>query len=555
MQRVPPVASSTRAASSSAPSAPHPLAPLSAPRETRKTVTALFCDLVGSTTLGETHDPEVLRPVLDRYFTEMRTAVERHGGRVEKFIGDAVAAVFGLPSAHEDDALRAVRAGVEMQERMKTLNVALSMSLSARIGITTGEVLVRGGGEPVGDAMNTASRLQSGAAPGTVLIGESTWRLVRDAVVAEPVEPLKAKGKSQPVPAWRVVQVASLSPMHTRRLDAPMVGRERESILLAQAFERAVSDRNCQLFTVLGTAGAGKSRLVEEFIAGLDGAEVLQGRCLPYGDDITFYPVTEAMKQALEIVDFDEESSVRSAIFEAVKTDEHADTITANLAKLLAAGEGGSPEETFWAIRRLFEIRGQERPLVVVFDDIHWGEETFLDLIEHIADWSRDASILLLCMARPDLLDVRPSWAGGKTNASTISLAPLSEAESAELISHLLGSSALPETIQAQDHRGGGRQPAVRRGDAPDARGRGTALPGRRSLGPGRRAGSGAGTSDDLGAAVRAPGPPQPIRAGRDRARGGRRQDLPPGRGCRRVARGGPRRTRPDASARSCARS
>ena len=201
-----------------------PLDASATPHAFRKIVTALFCDLVGSTTLGEQHDPEVLRPILERYFTEMRSAVERHGGRVEKFIGDAVVAIFGLPVAHEDDALRAVRAGMDMQERMQTLNEASSIPLSARIGITTGEVLVPGDGKPIiGDAMNTASRLQSGASPGSVLIGEPTWRLVRDAVVAEAVEPLNAKGKAEPVPAWRVLEVHPVA----ARIETPLVGRDR----------------------------------------------------------------------------------------------------------------------------------------------------------------------------------------------------------------------------------------------------------------------------------------------------------------------------------------
>ena len=417
----------------------------------RKTITALFCDLVGSTALGEEHDPEVLRPVLARYFDEMRTAIERHGGRVEKFIGDAIAAVFGLPIAHEDDALRAARAAIEMQERLAVLNEDSSIPLVARIGVTTGEVLVPADDKPiVGDAMNTAARLEAAATPGEVLIGEPTYRLIRDAVVTEQVDSLELKGKAELVAAYRLVGVASISPIRTRRLDAPMVGRSRETLLLGQAFERAGSDRSCQLFTVLGAAGAGKSRLVDEFLGTLDVAEVLQGRCLPYGDGITFYPVTEAMKGALDLADFDDESTVQDRIHASVGTDEHADAITANLAKLLGAGEGGSSEETFWAIRRFFEIRGQEQPLVVVFDDIHWGEETFLDLIEHIADWSRDAQILLLCMARPDLLDERPAWAGGKANATTISLAPLTEEETTELIDHLLGEAGLPAEVRVR---------------------------------------------------------------------------------------------------------
>ena len=428
-----------------------PLTPAMYAREVRKTVTALFCDLVGSTALAERNDPEVLKPILRGYFEEMRAAVERHGGLVEKFIGDAVVAVFGIPQAHEDDALRAVRAAVEMRERLASLGAGAPVELMCRIGLTTGEVLVgREDQPPIGDTMNTAARLESAAEPGEILIGETTYRLVQDAVVAEPVEPLALKGKSEAVPVFRLLQVASLSPMRTRHLDAPMVGRTRERVLLEQAFERAVSDRDCQLFTVLGAAGAGKSRLVEEFLAGLDGSLVLRGRCLPYGDGITYFPVIGAMKEALGIADFDDETSVYERIHAAVAGQDHADVIAANLAKLLGAGEGGAPEETFWAIRRFLEVRGDNQPVVVVFDDIHWGEATFLDLVEHIADWSRDAAIVLLCMARPDLLDVRPGWAGGKTNAATISLAPLSETECAELIDHLLGSSELPEGIRSR---------------------------------------------------------------------------------------------------------
>ena len=418
-------------------------------REQRKTVTALFCDLVGSTALADRHDPEVLKPLLQRYFEEMRTALERHGGTVEKFIGDAVVGVFGIPQIHEDDALRAVRAAVEMREALAEFADGTSIELACRIGLTTGEVLVAGGDQPpVGDVMNTAARLQAAAEPGEILIGERTFRLVQDAVAAEPVEPLDVKGKAERVPAYRLLQIASLSPVRTRRLDAPMVGRTRERALLQQAFERTVSDRACQLFTVLGSAGAGKSRLVEEFLSDLEDVRVMQGRCLAYGDGITFFPVTEAMKEALGLADFDDTSAVHERIHSAVAEDEHAEEITANLSKLLGAGEGGAPEETFWAIRRFLEARGRERPAVVVFDDIHWGEPTFLDLVEHVADWSRDASILLFCMARPDLLDERPAWAGGKTNATTISLAPLSDDECGELIEHLLGSSGLPIEVR-----------------------------------------------------------------------------------------------------------
>lgn len=426
-----------------------PLGATASSREVRKTVTALFCDLVGSTSLGETHDPEVLRPLLEQYFAAARGAVERHGGRVEKFIGDAVSAVFGLPVAHEDDALRAVRAAVEIQARLAELAAGSAFPLAVRIGITTGEVLVPGDGTPlIGDAMNTAARLQAGAEPGQVLVGEPTYRLVRDAVVAELVEPLALRGKAEPVAAYRVLQVASLSPMRTRRLDAPMVGRHRESTLLESAYERVASDRACQLFTVLGAAGAGKSRLVEEFLSSHPDGDVLRGRCLPYGDGITWYPVTEALRGALGLPDFADAATVQAAIHAAVGGEEHAASIEANLARLFAAGEGGAPEETFWAIRRFLESRGKERPTILVLDDIHWGEPTFLDFVEHVGDWSRDAAILLLCMARPDLLDVRAVWGGGKMNATTISLAPLSDTECGTLIEGLLRSTALPEAVR-----------------------------------------------------------------------------------------------------------
>jgi class 3 adenylate cyclase/tetratricopeptide (TPR) repeat protein len=430
-----------------------PLGATSSSREVRKTVTALFCDLVGSTALGETHDPEVLRPLLERYFAVARQAVERHGGRVEKFIGDAVSAIFGLPVTHEDDALRAVRAAMEIQARLEDLEADSPFPFAARVGVTTGEVLVPGDGTPlIGDAMNTAARLQAGAEPGQVLIGEPTYRLVRDAVVAEPVEPLALRGKAEPVPAFRVLRVASLSPMRTRRLDAPMVGRRREAALLESAFERAASDRACQLFTVLGAAGAGKSRLVEEFLGALadTDATVLRGRCLPYGEGITYYPVAEAVKEGLGLADFADAAEVRASLREAVVGEEHSEVVAERVAQVLGAAEGGSGEETFWGIRRLLEALARKRPLVVVFDDIHWGEPTFLDLVEHIADLSRDAPILLLCMARPDLLDVRPAWGGGKTNATTISLAPLSEVQCDEFIAGLLGSVDLPAVVRGR---------------------------------------------------------------------------------------------------------
>ena len=283
-------------------------------REVRKSVTVVFCDVTGSTALGELLDPETLRRVMTRYFDTMKIAIERHGGTVEKFIGDAVMAVFGIPNVHEDDALRAVRAAVEMRDGLQDLNKELErdrgVTLASRIGVNTGEVVA---GDPAagqmlvtGDAVNTAARLEQAAAPGEILIGAETYRLTRDAVRAEHADPIPAKGKNEPVPAYRLEDVTAGAAGHQRRLDAPIVGRDRELALLRQAFERVTTDRSCHLFTVLGPAGAGKTRLVEEFAAQVEAAAIiLRGRCLAYGDGITFWPVVELVSQAagLSILD------------------------------------------------------------------------------------------------------------------------------------------------------------------------------------------------------------------------------------------------------------
>ncbi|HEX6579743.1 MAG TPA: adenylate/guanylate cyclase domain-containing protein [Actinomycetota bacterium] len=429
------------------PSCSAPLAP-PAPQEVRKTVTVVFCDVTGSTAMGERLDPESLRRVMSRYFAEMRAALERHGGTVEKFIGDAVMAVFGVPAIHEDDALRAVRAASEMREALEVLNKELErdhgVSLAARIGVNTGEVVAGDHGDTLvtGDAVNVAARLEQAAEPGAVLIGEETLRLVRDAVVAEPVPPLEVKGKTEPLAAFRLVQVTAGVAGVARRLDSPMVGRERELARLGQAFEAAIADRSCQLFTILGTPGVGKSRLVEEFLDSLGEATVLRGRCLPYGEGITFFPVGEVVKEAARLDDFDAPDEIERKICAVLGTDGPA---CSTLAQLFAAAEhDSSVEETFWAVRSFLEAVAETAPLALVFDDIHWGEPTFLDLIEHITGWAREAPILMLCVARPELLEERAGWGRGN-NATTISLEPLSDDECDDLIGNLLGRAALPE--------------------------------------------------------------------------------------------------------------
>ena len=394
------------------------VAPAAAPREQRKTVTILFCDVAGSTELGESTDPEALRALLARYFERMKEIVERHGGSVEKFVGDAVMAVFGVPVVHEDDALRACRAAVEMRDALPELGI------SARIGLNTGEV-VTGTEERLatGDAVNVAARLEQAAEPGEVLVGAETVRLVGDAVELGDERQLELKGKSEPVAAYPLLAAGGEL---SRRSDVPIVGRERERRALDDAWERVRSERACHLFTILGSAGVGKSRLTAEFLGALAGTTVVRGRCLSYGEGITYWPVVEAVLQLGS-----RPSDPRAA---------------AAMASLLGESDEPAPaDEIAWAFRKLLE---ESSPVVCVFDDLHWAEPTFLDLVDHVADWSRDAPILLVCIARPEFLDRRPTWAGGKLNATTVLLEPLSAEETEELIELLLGDADLDPTIQ-----------------------------------------------------------------------------------------------------------
>jgi class 3 adenylate cyclase/tetratricopeptide (TPR) repeat protein len=437
-----------------------PLQPKSAPREVRKTVTVVFSDVSGSTSLGERLDPESMRRVMSRYFEEMKAALESHGGTVEKFIGDAVMAVFGIPTLHEDDALRALRAADEMRERLDRLNQELErdrgVQLLNRTGVNTGEVVA---GDPsasqtlvTGDAVNVAARLEQTAQPGEILIGDTTYRLTRDDVRVEPLDPLDLKGKADAIKAYRLVEVLPSTPGVVRRLDSPMVGRDRQLSALTQAFDDAVADPACHLFTILGSAGVGKSRLVKEFIGGVERhATVLRGRCLPYGEGITFWPVREFVQAAAGILDTDPLDEALQKVAKLVHEDDDRDDIAQQVGQAMGLAPAISPsEEIFWAVRKLLESQARDRPLVVVIDDIHWAEPTLLDLIEHVADWSRDAPILLVCVARPELLDQRSTWGGGKLHASSVLLEPLSEAECEGLIENLLGHAHLDQPDRAR---------------------------------------------------------------------------------------------------------
>jgi class 3 adenylate cyclase/tetratricopeptide (TPR) repeat protein len=372
-------------------------------REQRKTVTVLFCDIVGSTALGDSTDPEAVKAVLARYFERMRSIVELHGGTVARFAGDAVMAVFGVPAAHEDDGLRALRAAAAMREALPDLGV------EARLGVNTGEVVtVNEEWLVTGDPVNVAARLQQAAAPGEILVGAATLATAGEAVVVDELAPLELKGKAKPVAAFRLVTVGEAP---ERRHDLSFVGRGVELALLEGAWQRALEGQRCELVTVVGEPGIGKSRLVGELLNGLD-ARVVRGRCLPYGEGITYSPVVEVVKQ-LGVLPADQ-------------------AVTDTIASLLGAtGVATSPEEIAWAFRKLLE---QEAPLVVVFDDIQWGEETFLDLVEHVALLSSGAALLLLCLARPELSERRPQW------PVTLKLEALPEGEVESLLADIPAS-------------------------------------------------------------------------------------------------------------------
>jgi class 3 adenylate cyclase len=427
-------------------------------REARKVVTVVFADVTGSTGLGERLDPESLRAIMGRWFEAMREVLERHGGTVEKFIGDAVVAVFGVPTLHEDDALRAVRAAVDMTGALRALNQQLTaergLKIQMRVGVNTGQVVVgearAGGSRATGDAVNVAARLQQAAEPGEILLGDPTWRLVRDAVtVGDPAE-IEVKGREEPVTVRRLLGVDQTAEAIHRRVGGPMVGRERELAILRAAYERVTIERRCVLVTVLGTAGVGKSRLTHEFLAGVrPAATVVRGRCLPYGQGITWYPIAELLRSAVGLDDEADPNLVVDRLRDRIGEMPDGETILARLAEPLGIAPEPAPiEELFWALRRFLEKLAAEGPLVVVIDDLHWAESTVLDLVEHLADWIHGEPVMLLALARPELLDIRSGWGGGKPDATTFLLEPLPGDQTDQLVEALFEGAEVPEVAR-----------------------------------------------------------------------------------------------------------
>jgi class 3 adenylate cyclase/tetratricopeptide (TPR) repeat protein len=427
-------------------------APPAPPQEVRKVVSIVFSDLKGSTAMGEKLDSESLREVMTRYFDAMSAELERHGGVVEKFIGDAIMAVFGLPTLHEDDALRAVRAAAGMQRALGSLNDELDrhwgVRLTVRTGVNTGQVVA---GDPTtgqrlvtGDAVNVAARLEQAAGAQEILLGDLTYRLVRDYVDVEEVEPLELKGKSERVRAYRLVGVRE-DAERARRIDSPMVGRENELRLLRGQLQSAIDSRTCRLATVVGEAGVGKSRLIDELVGGLaDDVVVLRGRCLPYGEGITFWPLAEAVRDAARIAERDTTEVALEKIRALAGDDEVAERVASAVGLSSAPFPG---EELVWGARRLLESLGRGSPVLALFEDVHWAEPTFLELIEQVVAHAVDAQLVVVCTGRHELLERLPAWSTGE-RAVRVVLERLSEEETAAVAEHLLGMTELDGRIR-----------------------------------------------------------------------------------------------------------
>ncbi len=439
------------------------------PRRERKVVTVLFADLVGFTARAESLDPEDVDAFLRPYHERLRTELERWGGTVEKFIGDAVVAVFGAPTAREDDPERAVRAALAIRDWATEEG-----DVEVRIAVNTGEALVSldaspesGEGFVTGDVVNTASRLQSSAPVNGILAGEQTRRATRHVIDYRDARDVVAKGKTDPVKVWEAVQARSRFGVDVRQHGgAPLIGRARELDALVSTLARVREEREPQLVTLVGVPGIGKSRLVWELFEWIGRGTAMtywrQGRSLPYGAGVSFWALAEMVKAHAGILEGDAPEVVRDKLDAGVRdaVDADADWVATRLRPLVGVEVDGVPvsrDESFTAWRRFWESLAERHPLVLVFEDVHWADEGMLDFIEHLADWATGVPLLVLCSARPELHERRPGWGGGKRNALTLGLSPLSSEESAKLLSIVLERAVLPaETQQALLERASG---------------------------------------------------------------------------------------------------
>ena len=449
-----------------------PAEPAAPPVRERRVVSVLFCDVVGFTAASDGADPEDVQARMQAYYGRLRPVVERFGGLVEKLLGDGVMAVFGVPVAHEDDAERAVRAGLAIVEAVRELGVdAVGSGLAVRVGVNTGEVLVdlgahqAGEGELLGDVVNLAARIQSAAPVNGVVVGEATFRATSRVFEYERLESVQVKGKAGLVELWRAVGVrARLGSDVVRSLATPLVGRERDLGLLRAAFDGVVAGRRVRLVTVLGEPGVGKSRLVAELNGYVDGLPLLvrwrQGRCPPYGTGITFWALGEIVKAQAGIYDSDAADVATAKLDAVLDAGGEREWLRARLLSLLgiATGEQAAAQpELFAAWRRFFESIAGQAPLVLVVEDIHWADPALLDFLEHLAASARDVPLLVLCTARPELFDRRPGWAAGLADHTAIPLAPLSDSDTAMLVAGLLCQALLPaETQRLLLERAGG---------------------------------------------------------------------------------------------------
>ncbi len=400
----------------------------------RKLATVLFVDLVGSTALVSGSDPEVARRRVQQYFDKVSHCVVTHGGIVEKFAGDAVMAAFGIPQAHEDDAERAIRAALGILDSVKELG------LDVRIGIESGEVVVDDATESTfatGEAVNIAARLQQAAPVNSIMIGPGAHRLTLGTFEVEDEGPVEIRGRAEPVWAWRIICLAGVSGRAGVRR-APLVGRDAELELLENTYLRAVRDKRAHLFTIYGDAGVGKSRLAHEFVGGLESATVLSGRALPYGEGVTYSALSDMVKTAAGIADDDPLDDALEKLRDCCPDEAVADLLALASGVLEAVKGERNQQEIAWAAREWAEKLAEPQPLVLIFEDIHWAEDALLELIEHMATWVKDVPILLLCLARPELLDLRPGWGGGRVRATAIELEPLGRADSEALVEALL---------------------------------------------------------------------------------------------------------------------